>query len=115
MKILIEITPSGCEAFVSKCWGGHARDKKITQESGILKKNSCLGKLYIAARGFAMKADFAMKEGKADSASIHHGNASVVTRGSGSVETDIDESPDPSRESNRQTKGRPYSIRKHSI
>ena len=35
-KFLIAITPNGAISFLSKCWGGRATDKLITQNSGFL-------------------------------------------------------------------------------
>ena len=50
-KVLIGITPQGTVAFVSDAWGGHASDKYITENSGILKK-LLPGDIILVDRGF---------------------------------------------------------------
>ena len=38
VKFLVGITPCGAISFLSKCWGGRASDKTITQESGFFNR-----------------------------------------------------------------------------
>ena len=50
-KILIGISPQGTICFISKCWGGRASDKLITENCGILNK-LLPGDTILADRGF---------------------------------------------------------------
>lgn len=63
VKVLIGISPSGCVTFLSKCWGGRASDRKITEESGLLNK-LVPGDVVMADRGFTMVEDFALRGAK---------------------------------------------------
>jgi len=63
VKLLIGISPSGSVTFLSKCWGGRASDKKITEESGFLNK-LLPGDVVMADRGFTMSDCFTFKGAK---------------------------------------------------
>ena len=56
MKFLIGITPNGAISFLSKCWGGRATDKAITQKSGFLNLVEH-GDVILADRGFDVADD----------------------------------------------------------
>ena len=51
VKFLIAISPSGAITFLSKCWGGRATDKHITQNSGFIHLLDH-GDVVLAERGF---------------------------------------------------------------
>ena len=53
IKLLIGITPQGTVSFLSKCWGGRASDKQITENSGLIQHLEP-GDVIIADRGFTI-------------------------------------------------------------
>ena len=59
VKFLVGITPCGVISFLSKCWGGRASDKTITQESGFFNRIEP-GDVILADRGFAIQDDIAV-------------------------------------------------------
>lgn len=58
MKILVGITPSGSISYISKCWGGRASDKHITQEDDFLAHLE-YGDQVLADRGFLIDEEVA--------------------------------------------------------
>ena len=56
VKFLVGITPNGAISFLSKCWGGRASDKVITQNCGFLQLVEH-GDLILADRGFNIADD----------------------------------------------------------
>ena len=56
VKFLIGITPCGAISFLSKCWGGRATDRCITQNSGFLRLIDH-GDVILADRGFDISDD----------------------------------------------------------
>ena len=63
IKFLIAITPSGVICFLSRCWGGRVSDKKLTQESGFLRKLESTDEV-MADRGFAIEEELALQRAK---------------------------------------------------
>ena len=59
VKFLVGITPCGAISFLSKCWGGRASDKTITQESGFFNRIEP-GDVILADRGFTIQDDIAV-------------------------------------------------------
>ena len=59
VKFLIGITPCGAISFLSKCWGGRATDKCITQNSGFLDLVE-YGDVILADRGFDISDDLSL-------------------------------------------------------
>ena len=56
VEFLIGITPCGAISFLSKCWGGRATDRCITQNSGFLRLIDH-GDVILADRGFDISDD----------------------------------------------------------
>ena len=56
VKFLIGISPYGAITFLSKCWGGRASGKCITQGSGFLSRIEH-GDVILADRGFDISDD----------------------------------------------------------
>ena len=56
VKFLIGITPCGAISFLSKCWGGRATDRCITQNSGFLRLIDH-GDVILTDRGFDIADD----------------------------------------------------------
>ena len=59
VKFLIAVAPHGAVTFLSKCWGGRATDKCITQNSGFLQQLD-YGDVILADRGFDISDDLAL-------------------------------------------------------
>ena len=56
IKFLIAVAPHGAITFLSKCWGGRATDKCITEQSGFLRLLDP-GDVILADRGFDIADD----------------------------------------------------------
>lgn len=59
MNYFIGITPQGAVAFISRGWGGHASDKHITENCGLLYK-LLPGDIVLADWGFDIKDSVGM-------------------------------------------------------
>ena len=57
VKFLVGMSPSGAIVYVSQMWGGHASDKKITQEASDLLDSLDPGNKVMVDKGFRIEED----------------------------------------------------------